>query len=223
MLRRLVPLCSAFAFAAVAAPPATPSTSSTPATPSTTPAASAPTKQEKLQALASFMRLYDSKSAGAPVRKPLAMAITMVVFEMATGAEWEGIEAPTPEQLHGVQDLVASLKQQGVDVERAVQQTMQPFEPLSCRSKQTEAKANLKALLIAEESHRVEFDTYDKDMKTLGFEARGKTIRYRYEVVQASESTFMARATGIGEMKGDVWEITQDNHSVNVTNSCSVP
>ena len=92
-----------------------------------------------------------------------------------------------------------------------------------CRSKQSEAKGNLKALYVMEESYRAEFDAYDVDLKTIGFDPRsgaGSKPRYRYEVTSASPSAFVAHAIGIDEMAGDVWTITQDNDLTNGKSVC---
>jgi hypothetical protein len=46
-------------------------------------------------------------------------------------------------------------------------------------------------------------------------------IRYRYEVLSASPTAFKARATGTGEMQGDVWEISEANDLKVINNVCA--
>jgi type IV pilus assembly protein PilA len=89
-----------------------------------------------------------------------------------------------------------------------------------CRSRQSEAKGNLKALHVAEESHRAETDAYDADVATIGFTPRGQTIRYTYTILEATKDTFRAEARGIGDMAGDHWAIDHTNQLVNVSNIC---
>lgn len=94
------------------------------------------------------------------------------------------------------------------------------FVKFQCRSKQSEAKGNLKALFVAEEVHRAEVDAYDDDVATIGFTPRGEQLRYTYTIVEATKDTFRAEARGTGEMSGDLWVIDQDNAVVNVKNVC---
>lgn len=199
MIRRLALVCALSLFAATAF-------------------AAEPTPQEKAQALSVLVRLHNAKPAGSAGQKGMATAILMVVFDLA------GIEPgaqPTPEQQKALAATLADLKKQGVDVDGVVKGLLGEFEAFACKSKQSEAKGNLKALYVAEESHRAEFDTYEKDQAKVGFAPRAATVRYTYEVVSTSKTAFKARATGTGEMKGDVWEISEKNDLVNVSDVCA--
>ncbi len=107
------------------------------------------------------------------------------------------------------------------------------FVKFQCRSKQSEAKGNLKALYVSEESYRAESDTYagmnaisegNKDSTNLiGFQPKGAKIRYTYQATGAT-STFSASATVTGkysgELQGDIWSVTQANDVNNQTNGC---
>jgi type IV pilus assembly protein PilA len=105
------------------------------------------------------------------------------------------------------------------------------FVKFQCRSKQSEAKGNLKALYVAQESYRAEFDTYLANCGTsctagtndIGFQAKGQKIRYVYSSTGASNS-FLAQATVgtsfVGELGADNWTITQLNDVLNTANGC---
>lgn len=102
------------------------------------------------------------------------------------------------------------------------------FMRFPCRSKQSEAKGNLKALYVAEESYRAEFGSYITDPRALGWTPKGARIRYEYLVkVSGSEAPndtppqFEAYAVGVDEeVSGDVWRIDHDNTFGNVMNGC---
>ena len=95
------------------------------------------------------------------------------------------------------------------------------FIKFQCRSKQSEAKGNLKALYIGEESFRAEQDTYSTDTTAIQFQPRGTKIRYEYVVVSADKQHFIAEARGVADdVIGDLWRITENNDLVNVTNRC---
>jgi type IV pilus assembly protein PilA len=58
------------------------------------------------------------------------------------------------------------------------------FVSFQCRSKQSEAKANLKALFVAEEAYFSKLGMYSEDFETLGFTARGSE-RYIFGFIAA--------------------------------------
>ena len=107
------------------------------------------------------------------------------------------------------------------------------FVKFQCRSKQSEAKGNLKALYVSEESYRAENDTYialasisegnKGDTNSIGFQPKGAKIRYVYTASGAT-STFGASATVLakysGELNGDIWTTTHANDVLNPTNGC---
>lgn len=95
------------------------------------------------------------------------------------------------------------------------------FVKFQCRSKQSEAKGNLKALYFGEESHRATNQTYSSDPAALGFLPTGVKVRYQYVIVDASKDAFHAEARGTGDMAGDLWTISNRNDLQNVTNKCN--
>lgn len=93
------------------------------------------------------------------------------------------------------------------------------FDKFQCRSKQTEAKANLKALAVSEEAYRAENGRYAA-LDAVGFAPAGETLRYTYVLVEASEDRFVAEARGQDEQSGDLWRIDESKVPVNVANVC---
>lgn len=107
------------------------------------------------------------------------------------------------------------------------------FVKFQCRSKQSEAKTNLKAMYVAQESYRGEFDDYVQDVATnfenggtnvMGFYVRGTNLRYAYTSATGGTGagvTFLGTATGDqGDVSGDIWTITEGNVLTNTTNLC---
>ena len=105
-----------------------------------------------------------------------------------------------------------------VDVSPALGVVLSGFQRFGCRSKQSEAKGNLKALYVMQESYRAESDTYTTNIDSLGWKPKGS--RYRYEVLSADNSRFKARAVGVDEMAGDEWTITHKNDLENPRSLC---
>lgn len=93
------------------------------------------------------------------------------------------------------------------------------FARYSCRSKQAEAKGNLKALAAAEAAYFAEHARYGT-LDEVGFEPRGETLRYRYVLVEATDTGFVAEAHGTDEMDGDVWRVDQDGTPKPVASVC---
>jgi type II secretory pathway pseudopilin PulG len=98
-----------------------------------------------------------------------------------------------------------------------------------CRSKQSEAKGNLKALYVALESYRAEHDVYSDDFTALGFTPRGSKTRYRYVVTDVvtpaagREPGFVAWAIADDAdpaHAGDAWCIDNTNTITNLHNIC---
>jgi type IV pilus assembly protein PilA len=94
------------------------------------------------------------------------------------------------------------------------------FVKFQCRSKQSEARGNLKALYVAEEAYRAAQDKYSADLGALQFQPRGAKIRYQYSVLSTTAASFVAEARGVGEMTGDLWRIDEHNNLVNVESKC---
>src|SRR5437868_3673310 len=106
------------------------------------------------------------------------------------------------------------------------------FVKFQCRSKQSEAKGNLKALFVAEESYRAEFDVYPgcqgavcngNAANPIGFTPKGTKVRYSYDT-PGGTSTFIATASVItafkGELSDDLWTINEQNSLANTANGC---
>jgi type IV pilus assembly protein PilA len=106
------------------------------------------------------------------------------------------------------------------------------FVKFQCRSKTSEAKGNLKAMYVAQESYRAEHDTYVADCAAacgaastnqVGFSPKGNKIRYGYTVA-ATQTTFTGNAIAdpafTNELGGDAWRIDHNNNVTQVTNGC---
>ena len=108
------------------------------------------------------------------------------------------------------------------------------FVKFQCRSKQSEAKGNLKALYVAEEAYRAESDTYASVntinagnvsagiSNLIGFVPKGGKTRYSY-VSDGTPTSFLATAdaaaTAIADAQ-DTWTINQANALSNTVNAC---
>jgi type IV pilus assembly protein PilA len=95
------------------------------------------------------------------------------------------------------------------------------FVKFQCRSKQSEAKTNLKMLMVLQEGHRGLNAAYAPDLATVEFQPSGAVVRYTYSLLEADDMKFVAEARGIGEMAGDVWTINNTGALVNVDNVCA--
>lgn len=98
--------------------------------------------------------------------------------------------------------------------------------PLITRAKSTEAKVQLEHVYTLEKNHFFERSKYNTDLTEIGFEQEklttdGGQANYRVEVVDASTTTFLARATAVVDFNGNgtfnVWEIDQDKNLKEVT------
>jgi type IV pilus assembly protein PilA len=96
------------------------------------------------------------------------------------------------------------------------------FILFQCRSKQSEARANLKALAAAEELFKAEHEAYTADLAALHWQpAGGERLRYEYLVVNATAQGFRAEARGSGDMAGDLWVITEAGEVEAVADHCT--
>lgn len=93
--------------------------------------------------------------------------------------------------------------------------------PLITRAKSTEAKVQLEHVYTLEKNHFFERSKYNTDLTEIGFEQEklttdGGQANYRVEVVDATATTFLARATAVVDFNGNgtfnVWEIDQDKN-----------
>ena len=96
---------------------------------------------------------------------------------------------------------------------------MPNFLPLIAQTKAQEAKIQLKTISNMQTQYRYLNSKYSMDFNELNYEAprtvkNEGTANYVYEVIQASESNFKARATAVVDFDGDgvfnVWEIDEN-------------
>jgi len=105
------------------------------------------------------------------------------------------------------------------------------FVKFQCRSKQSEARGNLKALYVAQESFKAEFDSYGDvanidgailaraATNQIGFQPKGDRLRYQYVAVDNGATGTAAQFDGsaIGgsadsqDMLTDLWSVTELN------------
>ena len=90
----------------------------------------------------------------------------------------------------------------------------------ACKSKQSEAKANLKGIAVGERAwFEDEKKGYSKDLKEIGAVMDSK--RYTIAVVDVKPAHFLVRATGKDDMAGDVWEVDEGGTPRAVTDICA--
>jgi type IV pilus assembly protein PilA len=94
------------------------------------------------------------------------------------------------------------------------------FVKFQCRSKQAEARGNLRALAVAQQAHKSEKDTFASDLAAIQFTPVGEKLRYTYKVVEATKDGFRAEATGTGDMEGDRWVINEQNALESLESRC---
>lgn len=90
--------------------------------------------------------------------------------------------------------------------------------PLVTRAHSLEAKNGLKMVQTLEKTYFYEYSKFTTDLDAIGFEQQklvteGKgNAKYHIEIVEASTTTFLARATAVVDFDGDgqfnVWEIS---------------
>ena len=90
--------------------------------------------------------------------------------------------------------------------------------PLVVKAKSIEAQMQLKYIYNNQTSYRYLYSKYSTDLYELDFEApktvkENGTSNYVYEILSASNTSFVARATAITDFDGDgifnVWEINE--------------
>ncbi|HTB99876.1 MAG TPA: hypothetical protein VK705_04280 [Ferruginibacter sp.] len=98
--------------------------------------------------------------------------------------------------------------------------------PLITKAKTTEAKIQLEHIYTLEKNNFYEKSKYTNSLSEISFEQQklstdGGQANYRIEIINATNTTFKARATSVVDFNGngtfDVWEIDQDNNLVEVT------
>ena len=93
------------------------------------------------------------------------------------------------------------------------------FMRYQARSKQSEAKANLRAIYTFQNTHFGEHDVYANTKTSLDWAPEGNT-RYSYSVIAGDATHFTAQATGNidSDSVTDVWVINQVVALSNTTN-----
>ncbi len=116
---------------------------------------------------------------------------------------------------YNLQELMVTLVIIGILVLIALPALM----PLISRAKSVEAQNQLKHLYNTERQYFYMYSKYSMDIDAIDFEIpktinENGTANYSYEIIEATNNTFKARATAIADFDGDgiynVWEINQD-------------
>lgn len=90
--------------------------------------------------------------------------------------------------------------------------------PLVTKAKSLEAQMQLKHLASLERSHFMLRSTYSTDLEEIGFEhektiLEGGNANYQIELIEATPSGFLARATALADFDGDgqinIWEVDE--------------
>jgi len=95
--------------------------------------------------------------------------------------------------------------------------------PLITKAKSTEAKMQLEHIYTLERNFFFEKSKYTSDLTEIGFVQEKLSVdnkdgraNYRIEVLQSSQTNFLARATAVADFNGNgiynVWEIDQDKN-----------
>ena len=93
---------------------------------------------------------------------------------------------------------------------------MPTLMPLISRTKSLEAQTQLKHIANMQKTHFFMHSKYSNDFNAIDFEAPmtvedNGTANYRYEITEASNTSFKARATAVTDFDGDgvfnIWEI----------------
>ena len=91
--------------------------------------------------------------------------------------------------------------------------------PLISKTKSIEAQTQLKYIYNSQTTYRYMYSKYSNDLNEVDFEApktvnQNGTSNYNYELLNANNSSFKARATAITDFDGDgifnVWEIDEN-------------
>jgi len=98
--------------------------------------------------------------------------------------------------------------------------------PLIAKTKSTEAQIQLKYVYNSQTMHRYMYSKFSNDFNELDFEVpktvkENGTANYSYEILNANNSAFKARATAVTDFDGDgiynVWEIDESGNPKQIT------
>lgn len=90
--------------------------------------------------------------------------------------------------------------------------------PLISKAKSTEAQLQLSHIYNSQTTYRYMYSKYSPDLSEIDFEApktvnEGGRANYRYEILNATNNSFKARAEAVTDFDGDgilnVWEIDE--------------
>jgi Tfp pilus assembly protein PilE len=145
---------------------------------------------------------------------PLGFILSIVAFIKHKGDH--GTEARTIALIAFILNFALMIPMTGIMAAIAIPN----FVKFGCRSKMSEAKGNLKALYVAEESYRAEYGGYSPDQAVIQFTPTGAKLRYQYTILEATKETFRAEARGTGEMARDLWVIDNNNNLQQLQDGC---
>lgn len=98
--------------------------------------------------------------------------------------------------------------------------------PLVAKAKSVEAQVQLKHLYNVQTTYRYMYSRFSMDFNDIDFEPpktvkENGTSNYRYEILEANNTHFKARATAITDFDGDgtynVWEIDENGAPKQIT------
>ncbi|MCD8406197.1 type IV pilin protein [Tenacibaculum finnmarkense] len=97
--------------------------------------------------------------------------------------------------------------------------------PLISKAKKIEAQSQLKHLHNMQRNYFYMHSKYSNDFNAIDFILpktvnQGGTSNYSYEIIEATNNSFKAKAIAISDFDGDgifnVWEINQDNNLIEI-------
>jgi hypothetical protein len=93
-----------------------------------------------------------------------------------------------------------------------------------CRTAQEPAQENLRSLHEAMQAHRegARDGLFASSLETIDWQAAGKNLFYGFRLeLGAAGRSYVATATGLGEMAGDVWTIDERGEPKNTRDACA--